>query len=107
MYEGSQARWAMAASSLRDAHVPPSKRNEPEAELSPAGSYGGTAMKVAVYVAGEVPATMLCVWAPPSDHDIQMYADRPIVCGEGALIVIVDPTITVTLNGAVRAVPPI
>ena len=63
-------------------------------------------MKVAVYVAGEVPATMLCVWAPPSDHDIQRYADRPIVCGEGALIVSVDPTITVTLNGAVRAVPP-
>jgi len=63
-------------------------------------------MNVAVYRAGELPATMLWVWAPPSDHDIQRYVERPIVCGDGALIVIVEPMITVRSNGATVAMPP-
>src|SRR2546425_127083 len=48
-------------------------------------------VNVAVYVAGELPATTLWVWAPASDHDAHEF---------------VEPTMTVRVNGAVPAVLP-
>ena len=59
-----------------------------------------------MYVADELPATTLCVWAPASDHDAHVYVVPPIVCGDGALIEFVEPTMTVRVNGAVPAVLP-
>src|SRR2546421_202193 len=42
------------------------------------------------------------VTAPPSDHDEKLYVAPEIVCGVGALIVFVEPMMTVFTNGAVR-----
>src|SRR5438874_5322724 len=56
-------------------------------------------MKVAVNDIVVDGATMECVWAPPSDHESNQYAEPFTVSGEPALIVFVDPTITVFVNG--------
>ncbi len=38
-----------------------------------------------MYVVAEAGATMVCVWAPPSDQDENAYDEPPRVCGETAL----------------------
>src|SRR5690242_2335108 len=48
-------------------------------------------------------ATTSWAWAPPSDHDFQMYVDRFSTCGEGALTEFAEPTTTVVVNGVVWA----
>ena len=49
---------------------------------------------------------MVCVCAPPSDHDANVYAFLALVCGDGALIEFVEPTITVRVNVAMLEVLP-
>src|SRR5512132_1113198 len=51
-------------------------------------------------------ATMLCVWAPPSDQPTNSYVVPPLACGDGALIESVEPRIAVRGNGAVWLVDP-
>jgi hypothetical protein len=48
-------------------HAREEMRNRPLTGWNPRG---GVARYVAVYLAGVLPATMLWVCAPPSDHDI-------------------------------------
>jgi hypothetical protein len=55
---------------------------------------------LAVYVAADVPAVMLCVWAPPSLQPVNWYVVPPTVTGDGAVIGRVDPWITSSVNGA-------
>src|SRR5919204_3432975 len=47
---------------------------------------------------------MLCVCAPPSDHDEKTYVEPPIVCGEGALIEFVEPITACFVSGAAPAI---
>src|SRR5919197_1080171 len=61
-------------------------------------------VKVAVYVVSVAGATMLCVCAPPSDHDEKTYVEPPIVCGEGALIEFVEPITACFVSGAAPAI---
>ena len=51
-------------------------------------------------------ATMVCVWAPPSDQLTNSYAVPPIACGEGALTESVEPTIAVLVKGVGWLVDP-
>ena len=48
---------------------------------------------------------MLCVAAPPSDHEWKIHCFLPLVCGDGAVIVLVDPRITVLVKGTLWDVP--
>jgi hypothetical protein len=50
-------------------------------------------------------AVMTWVCAPPSDQDVKPYEEPLSTCGDGALIVLLEPTITVTENGVVACVP--
>ena len=50
-----------------------------------------------------VGATTLCVWAPASDHDLKSHDFFAFVCGDGAEIVLLDPWMTVRVNGAQRS----
>ncbi len=61
---------------------------------------GGPVEKLAVYVVAEAGAMMVCVWAPPSDQDVNVYDEPPRVCGETALTEFAEPMITVRVNGA-------
>src|SRR5947209_20576534 len=63
-------------------------------------------VNVAVYVAGELPATTLWVWAPASDYDAHVYVVPPIGCGAGTLLEVVEPTMTLRVNGAAPSVLP-
>jgi len=56
---------------------------------------GGAITYVAVYVAAQAGATMLCVWAPPSDQDKSSYVVSPSDCGVVALSEFVEPIMTV------------
>jgi hypothetical protein len=49
---------------------------------------------------------MLWVWAPPSDHVLNWYATSPGVWGEGALMELAEPRITVRVNGVTEPVAP-
>ena len=60
----------------------------------------------AVYVVGLAGATMLWVCGPASDQDENRYVVPPKVWGEGALIELVEPTITVRVKGVVAVLPP-
>ena len=57
-----------------------------------------------VFVAG---AVMLWLVGPPSDQDENAYCVAASVCGVGALIELLDPTITVRLAGVVTDSLPI
>jgi hypothetical protein len=48
---------------------------------------------------------MLWVCAPPSDQEENVYVFLPFICGVIALIVFVEPTITVRLKEAVALLP--
>ena len=60
---------------------------------------------VAVYVAVAF-ATTLCVAAPPSDQEENVYVVPESVCGDGALIEFEEPLITIFVNGAAAVVLP-
>ena len=47
---------------------------------------------------------MKWVCGPPSDQDVKKYVDLLISCGEGALIVLFEPTSTVMEDGVVVGV---
>ena len=47
---------------------------------------------------------MSWVWAPLSDHEAKVYVFLPLVCGEIALMLFLDPTITVRVKVAVACV---
>jgi hypothetical protein len=64
----------------------------------------GACTYVALYVADAV-AVMLWLCAPPSDHEEKTYCVPFKVCGVGALIVFVEPLMTVRVKGAVPLVP--
>src|ERR1700704_3904682 len=49
---------------------------------------------------------MLWVAAPPSDHDAKLYEVPPSVCGDDALIELIEFTITVRANGVTELVLP-
>ena len=59
---------------------------------------------VAVYVADAF-AVMLWLCAPPSDQEENAYCVPLSVCGVGALIVFVEPEITVWEKSAVPVIP--
>ena len=67
---------------------------------------GGAApcMYVALYVADAF-AVMLWLCAPPSDQEEKAYCVPFKVCGVGALIVFVEPEMTVWGKGAVPLIP--
>jgi hypothetical protein len=65
---------------------------------------GLTCTYVARFVADAV-AVMLWLRAPPSDQEEKAYCVPLSVCGVGALIVFVEPVMTVWTKGAVRPVP--
>jgi hypothetical protein len=73
---------------------------------SPSSTVGGAGAYVAVYVVAVAGATMLCVCAPPSDHDENAYVVPFSVCGELALTELDEFTITVRVNGAVPLLEP-
>ncbi len=62
---------------------------------------GGAMTYVAVWIVGIAGATMLCVCAPPSDHDENSYVVPARICGDIALIEFEEPTMTVRVNGVV------
>src|SRR5258706_3267437 len=45
------------------------------------------------------------VWlrARPSDHEVKVYVEPLMVCGDGAITELLEPTTTVVLNGVARA----
>jgi hypothetical protein len=45
-------------------------------------------------------AMMSWVWAPPSDQDKKVYRLVPLFCGDRALMVFLEPMITVRVNVA-------
>ena len=59
---------------------------------------------VALYVA-DVLAVMLWLCGPPSDQEEKTYCVPLRVWGVGALIVFVEPRMTVRVKGAVALVP--
>src|SRR5205809_328805 len=61
----------------------------------------GPIAKFAVKLAPLGPTTTSCSCAPPSDHDTKV----PLPCGEGALMVWVEPAIVVRVKGAVAVSP--
>ena len=58
---------------------------------------------MAVYVVLAAGATMMWLWAPPSDQEEKLYVEWFTVCGDGALTELLDPTTTVVLNGVACA----
>ena len=52
----------------------------------------------AVYVAAEAGAMIVWVCAPPSDQELKVYVFEPLVCGVTALMLLVEPMITVRVN---------
>src|SRR5262249_53164198 len=59
----------------------------------------------AVYVVFVAGGVTLWVCAPLSGQLLKAYAPLPLVCGGGALIVLLEPMTTVVVNGAAAAVP--
>ena len=48
----------------------------------------------------------MCVWAPPFDQEPKAYVRDTDCCGEMALTVFVEPTITVRVSGVGAWIPP-
>jgi hypothetical protein len=67
---------------------------------------GVTAWNEAPSVAPAAGATTMCVAAPPSDQFANAYEVPDRLWGETALTELLDPTITVLVNGAACAVLP-
>ena len=65
------------------------------------GRGGSSSAYVAVYVVALAGAVMLCVAAPPSDHEARWKVFPPSTCVAGALTDVCEPTISVRANGAI------
>ena len=52
-----------------------------------------------------VGAITTCVSAPPSDHERKVQDFFAFVCGDGAEIVLLDPWMTVRVNGVAAVAP--
>ena len=107
--DAQRSHWYENAIGVEPVHVPlaavkvsPS-RGWPEIEGSAvfAGGVAPADVYSAVYGVAVAGATMLCVWAPPSDQRWKVYVVPPRVWGEGAEMELADPTMTVLVNGAV------
>src|SRR5437660_7814670 len=63
-------------------------------------------LNVATIIVGDAGATRMCVAGPPSDHDRNPNGWPSTNCGDGALTLFADPTITVRVKGTSVAASP-